>query len=162
MFCPQCGAENPADTTFCRQCGLSLIVIQTALEGRLDESLMRIEKSHKAIKVGSLLISIFSVMVWSVLLTALVNGTFSVGMLAMFLPGFIFGLPFVLFGTIKTNRAIAMLKTQIAATEPTQIGSVEKIRDFHLMQKAPQSITENTTKDLKSHLKNLNDSKVGK
>ena len=144
MFCPQCSTENSADTTFCRQCGLSLIVIQTALGGRLDESLIRIEKSHKIIKVGSLLILIFSVVVLSMLLTALVNGTFSVGMLAMFLPGFIFGLPLVLFGTIKTNRAISMLKTQIqiAGTQKTQIGSAKKIRDLHLMQKAPRSITK--------------------
>ena len=67
MFCPQCSTENSADTTFCRQCGLSLIVIQTALGGRLDESLIRIEKSHKIIKVGSLLILIFSVVVLSML-----------------------------------------------------------------------------------------------
>jgi hypothetical protein len=93
-----------------------------------------------------------------------VGGTFSVGMLETFLPGFIFGLPLVLFGTIKTNRAISNLKTQtqITGTQQTQIGLAEEIRNFRPMQKAPRSITENTTNDLKSQLKIIDDTNYKK
>jgi len=37
MFCPQCGAENEKDKSYCRRCGQSLAVVARLLDAE-DES----------------------------------------------------------------------------------------------------------------------------
>jgi ribosomal protein L40E len=35
MFCPKCGAQNPEDTSFCRQCGEDLSLVSKAMAKQL-------------------------------------------------------------------------------------------------------------------------------
>ena len=47
MFCPQCGAENEKDKSYCRRCGQSLAAVRLALEGRVDEAIKTVEGDKK-------------------------------------------------------------------------------------------------------------------
>lgn len=154
MFCPKCSTANPFDTDYCRQCGFSLAIVQAALDGQIQESIEKFEASRKPLKVGAILLSIFSLVGFFTILSAIVSGTFSVGMLAVFIPSLIFGLPFIVFGTIRSGRALNAMKEQIRfdPSAKNQIkNEVTKLLEVPLgvIPITPISVTENTTRNLK-------------
>lgn len=154
MFCPKCSKENPTDTIYCRQCGFSLTVVQAAVEGQIQESITKFEASRTPLKVGTILLSIFSLVGLFTILSAIINGTFYAGMLAVFIPGLIFSLPYILFGTVKSGRALNAMKEQIRfdSLAKNQIKSEEpKLLEIptDVIPLNPGSVTEKTTLNLK-------------
>jgi uncharacterized membrane protein YvbJ len=47
MFCPQCGAENNLEKSFCRQCGQPLAAVRLAMDGRVDAAMKTIDGDNK-------------------------------------------------------------------------------------------------------------------
>ncbi len=156
MFCPKCSRQNSPDTIYCRQCGFSLTFIQASLQGNnIQESIAKAETSRKPLKVGSILLSLFTLLsFFIIILPALVNGTFNAAMLAVFIPGLTFGLPLIVLGTVRSGRALNALKEQIRF-DPKQVNQITSEEPKLLEVPAdiiplnPGSITENTTVNLK-------------
>ena len=156
MFCPKCSRQNSPDTIYCRQCGFSLTFIQASLQGNnIQESIAKAETSRKPLKVGSILLSMFTLLsFFIIILPALVNGTFSAAMLAVFIPGLTFGLPLIVLGTVRSGRALNALKEQIRF-DPKQINQIKtdepKLLEMpvDIIPTTSGSVTENTTVNLK-------------
>ncbi len=156
MYCPKCGKQNHTDTIYCRHCGFSLTIIHASLGGNnIQESIAKAETSRKPLKVGSILLSMFTLIsFFIIILPALINGTFNAGMFAVFIPGLIFGLPLIVLGTIRSSRALKSLKEQVQFG-PKHINQIKN--DEPKLLKMPSdaipinhsSVTENTTLKLK-------------
>jgi hypothetical protein len=154
MFCPQCGTENKSEQSYCRQCGLTLPAVRLALEGHVDEALIKLKKGSGSLS-GGVLIFIVG------LLNALVNGYFAAWQSAAFsiILGSIIGVPLAIVGIARISQAKRLLNGQGRSKRLQAMQSdgannlMTEVPAAHALNPKPpisNSITENTTVKLES------------
>lgn len=154
MFCPRCGTENKSEQSYCRQCGLTLPAVRLALEGRVDEALIKLRKGSGSLS-GGVIIFIIG------LLNALVNGYFAAWQSAAFsiIAGFVIGVPLAMVGMARIRQAKHLLNSQ---KESKSLQAAQSDRTSNLLPEVPaadalnpkppisNSVVENTTLKLES------------
>jgi hypothetical protein len=157
MFCPKCGAQNRIEQKFCRSCGQSLVSVQMALEGRIDEAVATLEKDLEKLSGGALTLAIFAVIA---LIASFFSGFGTVTInLAL---GLLIAGPMIYKGLIRLDRSIKLLdqkapvkieapsvQSVLAAPEPP-VAALLAVPDTDPLQShpAPASVTEPTTLQL--------------
>ena len=154
MYCPQCGDHNETQQSFCRQCGLSLAGVRLAVDGRVDEVMTKFGKAEDLLAGGLLTFAIFFV---GAIVSLVIGGTvpFAISLVL----GLAICLPLVIKGLVRVDRLGRVLDpkntpsdnllteagrpaAELTAARPTD-PLVDKLS-------APNSITENTTLNLKT------------
>lgn len=159
MYCPDCGTLNDARPSYCRKCGRSLVGVNLALDGRVEEAITKFKKSEDLLATGLL---IFGAFLLGAIVMLFLDGprpfSFSV------LLGLLISLPIVLSGLIKIDRVRRLLDRAEAepkqlstptevnalparATDPLEIspemrGSVTDRTTLHLDQRKPKIASE--------------------
>lgn len=159
MYCPDCGTLNDARPSYCRKCGRSLVGVNLALDGRVEEAITKFKKSEDLLATGLL---IFGAFLLGAVVMLFLEGprpfSFSV------LLGLLISLPIILSGLIKIDRVRRLLDRAEAepkklaapndqnalparATDPLEIspemkGSVTDRTTLHLDQRKPQITSE--------------------
>src|SRR5687768_4182616 len=104
MYCPDCGTLNDASPSYCRKCGRSLVGVNLALDGRVEEAITKFKKSEDLLATGLL---IFAAFLLGAIVMLFLEGprpfSFSV------LLGLLISLPIVLSGLIKIDRVRRLL-----------------------------------------------------
>src|ERR1041385_9031692 len=54
MFCPRCSTDNNLEQKYCRKCGLQLTAARMALQGTIDEALVKYKRGARLVSGGSL------------------------------------------------------------------------------------------------------------
>lgn len=64
MFCPNCGSDNDAEKSYCRQCGQPLAAVRLAMDGRVDEAIKTLE-GHQRVRFYRvcIVISVFLILI---------------------------------------------------------------------------------------------------
>lgn len=108
MYCPRCNTQNESKQKYCRQCGLPIIGIQLALEGRIDEALAEYKKGGGALSAAAVILMVC-------VLVALLNFFLSseprsYGMLINLLIGVLVALPMLIAGLVRVSRAGRLMR----------------------------------------------------
>ena len=154
MYCPQCGDHNETQQSFCRQCGLSLVSVRLAVEGRVDEVMTKFSKAEDLLAGGLLTFAIFFI---GAIVSLVIGGTipFAISLII----GLVICLPIVITGLVRVDRLGRLLDpkntpsdklltengppaAELVAARPTD-PLVDKLP-------APNSVIENTTLNLKT------------
>lgn len=146
MYCPDCGTLNDARPSYCRKCGRSLVGVNLALEGRVEEAIAKFKKSEDLLATGLLIFGIF--LIGAVIMLFLEGPrpfSFSV------LLGLIICLPIVLMGLIKIDRVRRLLDR--AEAEPKRLPATNELnalpaRETDPLEISPKmrgSVTDRTT-----------------
>ena len=153
MYCPQCGTQNEARQSYCRQCGQPLMSVQLALDGRVDEATAKFKKAEDLLAGGLLTFAIFVLAgIISMVLAGPVPFAISV------ILGFTICLPFVVTGLVRVDRLRRLLDPQKAPRNISLEGSggpVAALSAAHTTDPLdsilpiPGSVTEHTTFTLK-------------
>jgi hypothetical protein len=158
MYCPKCSAQNEAEQQYCRRCGLSLAIVQLALEGRADAAIAQYKKGRSTLSKSVITLSIFAfaALVNPLLVT---NPWASYLMLINLVLGLVIALPMAVTGYVRLSRAERLLSTKdqsrrMIEDQSQQSGptlSPAPVTDpLRSMPLAPNSVTEHTTLKLKS------------
>ena len=119
MHCPDCGTLNDNQPRYCRKCGRSLVALQLALDGRVDEVIKRFKNAEDFLGAGLLIFAFFAA---GALLMLFTEGP------RPFSFGIIFGLmicvPLVLTGLIKLDRLRRLLDS--SGTEIKELGTKQR------------------------------------
>ncbi|MFN0088138.1 MAG: zinc-ribbon domain-containing protein [Blastocatellia bacterium] len=100
MFCPRCATENRQDQKYCRNCGLSLPSVRSAMEGAVDEAAVSLTKDVDRLSGGATTLAVFA-------LIALATAFFSKESAAInLILGLIIGGPMIYLGMRGATRAI--------------------------------------------------------
>src|SRR5687767_1392671 len=104
MYCPDCGTLNDQRPSYCRRCGRSLVAVQHAIDGRVDEAIGKFKKSEDLLGAGLLTFGLF---VFGSVVMLYLDGPrpFSFGILL----GLVISLPMVLLGLIRVDRVRRLL-----------------------------------------------------
>ena len=156
MFCPRCATENKQEQKYCRQCGLTLPAVRLALEGRVDEAILKYKKSETMLSWGFVVLLIGG-------LNAGANAFFNAWQSAVFSGafGFLAGIILIVLGLTRMGRARKILDPPEKKIEP-DAPAIDESRHAdaalppasiteELIQTParPHSIVENTTISLK-------------
>lgn len=155
MYCPRCNTENESEQKYCRQCGLQLIGIRLALEGRAEEALTEYKKGGGALSAAAVILMVC-------VLVALLNFFLSseprsYGVLINLLIGVLVALPMVIAGLVRVSRAGRLLSEDSAPplinkqTDGPEFlpPASHKIDPLAEGWSRPGSVTEQTTHKLK-------------
>lgn len=155
MFCPQCGAENSLEQKYCRRCGLQLAAARISLQGGVGEALTRHKKGEVLLSSGAVTLVIF-------ILVALANiflDSSPYPVLINLLLGLVIAVPLMAAGLMQVRRAARALhpkddQMQLGADRshdawaiPSSAYSTDRLLS---PRRAPDSVTEQTTLNLKS------------
>lgn len=154
MYCPQCGDHNETQLSFCRQCGQSLVSVQLAVDGRVDEVMTKFGKAEDLLAGGLLTFAIFFI---GAIVSLVIGGTipFAISLLL----GFAICLPIVITGLVRVDRLRRLLDPKNASTDKLLKDAARPVAELAaarptdpLVDKlpAPNSITEVTTLNLKT------------
>ena len=105
MYCPDCATLNDTQTRYCRKCGRSLVGVQLALEGRVEEAITKFKKSEDLLGLGLL---VFGLIMLGALVMLFAEGPRAFSFIVIF--GLIVCLPIVLTGLIKVDRVGRLLE----------------------------------------------------
>jgi hypothetical protein len=153
MYCPQCGANNEPKQSFCRQCGQSLVSVQLAVEGRVDEVIAKFSKAEDLLAGGLLTFAIFVLGgLVSLLIGGLVPFAISIGL------GFIICLPIVIKGLMRVDHLGRLLDPKKTSSDtllkdtgrPAELLAAKPTDPLDASLPAPGSVTDHTTLNLKT------------
>ena len=163
MLCPQCGTENNLEQSYCRQCGLTLSTVRLALEGHLDEAMVKIKNARNTLRNGAgitamlILILIFGHLIGAIGGSVLILTPFDLLVVGMI--SFI-GMPLIIKGTLGIERANNLLggkdkpggltlgqRERSSAALP----SADTANSLDARLPFPGSVTEHTTIHLEDH-----------
>ena len=147
MHCPDCGTLNENQPRYCRKCGRSLVALQLALDGRVDEAIAKFKKSEDLLGAGLLIFSLFAA---GALLMLFTEGPrpFSFGIIF----GLIICVPLVLTGLIKVDRVRRLLES--SGTEVKELGTQQRANNalparstdpLEIVPEMMGSVTDRTT-----------------
>ena len=163
MICPRCGTENDLEQSYCRQCGLTLSTVRLALEGQLDEAMVKIKNARKTLHNGagitgmSILILILGHLIGAIGGSVLILTPFDLVVVGMI--SFI-GVPLILKGALGIERANNLLGGK---DKPSALTLGQRERSSTALPSAdtanlpdarlqfPGSVTEHTTIHLGDH-----------
>ena len=154
MYCPQCGDHNETQQGFCRQCGLSLVSVRLAVQGRVDEVMTKFGKAEDLVAGGLLTFSIFFI---GAIISLVLGGTapFAISLVI----GLLICLPIVITGLVRVDRLRRLLDPKNMSSDRLlkdagpPVGELAAVRSTDPLADnlpVPNSITENTTLNLKT------------
>lgn len=158
MYCPDCATLNDTPTRYCRKCGRSLIGVQLALDGSVENAIAKFKKSEDLLGVGLL---VFALIMLGALLVLFSEGPRTFSFIVIF--GLIVCLPIVLTGLIKVDRVRQLLEQD---AEPKTIGPANKTNNalparttdpLEIVPELRGSVTDRTTLHLDQHKPTTND-----
>jgi len=157
MICPRCGTENDLEQSYCRQCGLTLSTVRLALEGHLDEAMVKIKHARNTLRNGA------GITVMSVLILILGHLIGSIGGSVLILTPFdllvvgiisLIGVPLIIKGALGIERANNLLsgkdmlgRSTLGRPEQssTALPSGDVANSLDARLQAPEPVTEHTT-----------------
>lgn len=152
MFCPQCGTQNDARQSYCRQCGQPLATIRLALEGSADEALAKFKKGSDCVVGGLFTFGLFLI---NVVIAFLVGGVWPAA-IALVL-GLLILLPFIIIGTLRLQQAERLLAERNKSDGPSlgpsrrrqaSLPTAPPTDPLGANLSLPSSVTEHTTFEL--------------
>ena len=155
MFCAKCGTENLIEQKYCRQCGHQLAGHRVAFEGNFETAAANLKKGEDSVGTGLVILGICAL---NILANWLLGGD-AVGILINLAIGLAVAVPFMIIGLLRLERANKVFnlteKPTTKVIEESKASAIEMppapITDRSLSTaEAPQSVTENTTLDLKA------------
>ncbi len=153
MYCPDCATVNDTQTRYCRKCGRSLVGVQMALDGRVDEAVAKFKKSEDLLGLGLLLFAL--TMAAALLVLFFFGGPHPFSFVVIF--GLIVCLPIVLTGLIRVDRVRQLLDQD---EETKQIGPNNQANNtlparstdpLEIVPELRGSVTDRTTLHLGQH-----------
>ena len=154
MFCPHCGSNNNPDQKFCRQCGKALTAVRLAMEGRVDEALEKLKKGEDSLASGAINLAIFSSIAFLIMFVAPYFDGFEGDRwpLINIVLGLAIGLPLIIRGVIRLERARKILEAEDQksrpAAEPKALPEAPITAPTIAARTTPASVTEHTTYEL--------------
>lgn len=152
MYCPDCATLNDTPTRYCRKCGRSLIGVQLALDGSVEDAIAKFKKSEDLLGIGLL---VFALIMLGALLMLFFDGPRTFSFIVIF--GLIVCLPIVLTGLIEVDRVGRLLE---GSADPKPIGPANQTdkalpaRTTDPLEIRPEfqgSVTDRTTLHLDQH-----------
>lgn len=158
MYCPKCSAHNETGQKYCRQCGLPLIMLQLALEGKVDEALAKYKKGGGALSGSTFILGLclFGALINLFLIPGPWNGY---AVVANSIVGLVIALPMIIAGHVRLSRARRLLSSEdqdhhvikTASHRTATLIPPSNVTDPLVSPvPIPGSVTENTTLNLKS------------
>ena len=152
MFCPQCGTQNDARQSYCRQCGQPLSTVRLALEGSADEALAKFKKGSDSVAGGLVTIGIFLI---NAIIAFLIGGVWPAAIAIVL--GLLIALPIIIAGTVRLQRAERLLADRNKSDGPSlgpsgrrhaSLPTAPTTDPLGSNLSLPDSVTEHTTFEL--------------
>ena len=157
MFCPGCGNPNQRENTFCRQCGNFLPDLSGKLAkyGKKTETSQELIRTNLILNLMSAVVSIVSAIALYILFWNRGSEFAAVFAIAAFLLAMGGWQLSTFFNGLKLRKKFNLNTNQAAQTAQAYTpNEVERIKTNELLTEAnfsstlPQSVTENTTRQL--------------
>ena len=148
MFCPKCAAENDVDKGYCRQCGQPLAAVRLALEGRIDEAIKTVEGDRK-LTGYRFRIGIAGLVILASILTILTGFQIGFANIQSASAVLILVALFLWHLSQKYHRVARLLDPEDQSLTPKLTSSAREENQLRVGAVAPDSITEQSTLELK-------------
>jgi hypothetical protein len=164
MFCPNCGAENPAEQNFCRSCGLNLNAVTLAISEQFpSEEYARLQRRKKLFeRLGTFSLSIAGIIAASfVIFLAAYYKMIFLGPEILFWSGFAALIGFLLLSIFFFNYPKLFMKFEMLdphkrpTSEPEITVPTAKLIVDQPIEPIP-SVTEDSTDLLRTSTKQRN------
>ena len=144
MFCPACSSENDPEKSYCRRCGLSLVAVRLALDGRVDQAIKVAKKDQSKVRYRvRIALCVFLILV--AIATIFSNGWFGFSNLQSAAVILIIML-LVFMQTMRQSRQIARLldtETPSESLSPSEIDQADRALNPPSKHVAASAITPN-------------------